>query len=646
VTVVVGTAGHIDHGKTALLRALTGIDADRLPEEQRRGMTIDVGYAHLMLPDGGEVDFVDVPGHDRLVGNMLVGAGEIDAVMLVVAADDGARAQTLEHLGLLDALGVRIGLGVVTKVDVVDEARVAEVVDALAGLLARTSLAGAEVHAVSAVTGEGIAGLRVALERVRERAQSETGGRLGSHRLAVDRAFAVRGRGAVVTGTLRGADLPLGAVFRLLPHGGSVRVRGIQVHGEERPVAHQGRAALNLAGVGLAALHRGMVLTDSPDVVATDRLLVAIQPPAGLLDAVAAGDASGWPPPDRALLRLHIGTDQVPAAFGRHGRDGIVLEHGRVVATLRLGRPVAAAMGDRFVLRRPSPATLLGGGVVLDAQPARGPSRRRQTSRRVEALATAVEQGSVAAIAQARLELHGAVATGHTGQAGAAGGTLTVAPDVAALLTATTLDTVARQHATNPTQPGMPLALLRPLLVRTLRRTVTLDPDAATAAVSSTLDAVITAGALVREADLVRLPEHRPPVRDPALLGAMDRLEAALSTLAPSSLAAAARASGCPAEGIRLLERDGRIVLLETDLAYASSTYHALAASALAMAQTEALTPAAYRDATRTSRKYALAILEDLDRRGILRRTPDGHLPGPKAPPRAAAPAAPPGAKL
>ena len=175
MTVVVGTAGHIDHGKTALLRALTGIDADRLPEEQRRGMTIDVGYAHLALADGGELDFVDVPGHDRLVGNMLVGAGEIDAAMLVVAADDGPRAQTLEHLGLLDALGLRIGLGVVTKVDVVEAARVAEVVEMVAALLARTSLAGGDVLAVSALTGAGMAELRVALEGVRARVMAEPG---------------------------------------------------------------------------------------------------------------------------------------------------------------------------------------------------------------------------------------------------------------------------------------------------------------------------------------------------------------------------------------------------------------------------------------------------------------------------------------
>ncbi|HXX61847.1 MAG TPA: GTP-binding protein, partial [Candidatus Sulfotelmatobacter sp.] len=160
MTVVVGTAGHIDHGKTSLLRALTGIDADRLPEERRRGMTIDVGYAYLRLPDGTELDFVDVPGHDRLVGNMLVGAGEIDAAMLVVAADDGVRAQTLEHLELLDALGLSQGLAVVTKADLVDADRVAAVTRQVAAVLARSTLAGSSVVAASSVTGAGLDDVR------------------------------------------------------------------------------------------------------------------------------------------------------------------------------------------------------------------------------------------------------------------------------------------------------------------------------------------------------------------------------------------------------------------------------------------------------------------------------------------------------
>src|SRR5580765_7070901 len=206
MTVVIGTAGHIDHGKTSLLRGLTGIDADRLPEEQRRGMTIDVGYAHLRLADGTELDFVDVPGHDRLVDNKLVGAGEIDAALLVVAADDGPRAQTLEHLALLDALAIRHGVAVVTKADVAGADRTAEVVAVTRRLLDGTSLAGSPVLAVSATDGTGVDALRGALMELRDGVARARAERMapGGSRLAIDRVFAVKGRGVVVTGTLRG----------------------------------------------------------------------------------------------------------------------------------------------------------------------------------------------------------------------------------------------------------------------------------------------------------------------------------------------------------------------------------------------------------------------------------------------------------
>src|SRR5262249_30517958 len=208
MTVVIGTAGHIDHGKTTLLRALTGIDADRLPEERARGMTIDVGYAHLALDDGTEVDFVDVPGHDRLIGNMLVGAGEIDAAMLVVAADDGPRAQTLEHLELLDALGIDVGLAVVTKADAAGADRAAEVAEASEALLARTTLRGSPVVVASGASGEGLDLVRAALTGLRDIVLARDG-RAGGPRLAVDRSFSVRGRGTVVTGSLRGGPLDL-----------------------------------------------------------------------------------------------------------------------------------------------------------------------------------------------------------------------------------------------------------------------------------------------------------------------------------------------------------------------------------------------------------------------------------------------------
>jgi len=583
VTVVVGTAGHIDHGKTRLLHALTGIDADRLPEERLRGMTIDVGYAHLSLDDGSTIDFVDVPGHDKLVGNMLVGAGEIDAVLLVVAADDGPRAQTLEHLGLLDALGIAPGIAVVTKIDAVGLERVEAVRAQVAALLAPTSLAGSPVLGASALTGKGLDVVRAALISLQDAVALAD----RPPTLAIDRVFSVKGRGVVVTGTLRGGPLARGDSLRLLPGDGRfVRIREIQVHGTTvGRVERGGRTALNLVGVDAADLHRGMVLTADPEVVATDRVLAAF-------DGIVA---------DRARGRIHAGTAAVDATIGRGGRDALTLPDGRAAGIVRLAEGIAARAGDRFVLRRGAPVLPIG-GVVLDPLPPRGVSRRRQTPERVAALATGRPS--------ARLELHGILDE-------------TLAADIA---------TAAEDAAIAAVGAETSLSAVRTAVVLTLRRSVTVRREGALAAAGSIVDRLVAEGRLQRDGDVVRRPGVAASDPDPMLDAAMDRLEASLAVPAPPSLADAARVAGCPPGAVRDLERAGRIVVLEPDLAYAASTYRDLTARALGLAGRKPLTPAAFRDATGTSRKYVMAILEDLDRRAILRRTPDGHVPGPRAP--------------
>ncbi len=367
-SVVVGTAGHIDHGKTTLLRALTGIDADRLPEERRRGMTIDVGYAHLGLPDGRVVDFVDVPGHDRLVGNMLVGAGEIDAALLVVAADDGPNAQTLEHLELLDALGIADGLVVITKADLAPDADRREALVAEVGaLLARTSLAGSPVLVASAQTGEGIEALRVALAALVDRVAARPWTAEGA-RLAVDRIFTVKGRGTVVTGSLRGGPIATGATLRLLPAGVDVRVREVQVRGTAVEAAAGGRTALLLGGVDASAVTRGAVLSADPAVVATSRVLVAMRGPAGLGRRGgdgAPGDGDRPPAPRRhgpgrcarraraargdRPPRRHLARDP-PARAAHRGRDRRQVRAPPSVTRLdggRRGRPRSVAAARR-----------------------------------------------------------------------------------------------------------------------------------------------------------------------------------------------------------------------------------------------------------------------------------------------------------
>jgi selenocysteine-specific elongation factor len=335
--------------------------------------------------------------------------------------------------------------------------------------------------------------------------------------------------------------------------------------------------------------------------VASDRLLVGLRRPL----------------PDRARARLHLGTAAVDAAVGRAGRDALDLPDGTAVAILRLSAPIAVAIGDRLVLRRSAPRDPIVGAVVLDPRPARGVSRRRQTVESVDRLAAAIATGDVDTIAAARLELHGAIVT--------ADGTPRLAPDVAALAAGAVLDAVA---------PEATLTTARAAATRSLRRNASLDRDATAIAAVAAIDGLISDGRLEREGTTVRLPGSAPAAvtADPELQRAMDRLERALDVAAPPGLSEAVRSSGCPPDGVRALERAGRIVVLEPDLAYAASAYRELESTALALAGAAPLTPATLRDATGTSRKYVMAILADLDRRGVLRRTPDGHVPGPRAP--------------
>ena len=626
MTVVVGTAGHIDHGKTTLLRALTGIDADRLPEERRRGMTIEVGYAHLRLPDDDVLDFVDVPGHDRLVGNMLVGAGEIDAVLLVVAADDGPRAQTREHVELLDALGLRHAVVAITKADAADGARVAEVRAAVRELLAPTAFAGAPAVAVSGVTGAGLEELVAALAGLRDRARAAGAGAPGPARLAVDRLFAVKGRGTVVTGSLRGGPLARGASLRVEPGGTVVRVRELQVRGTPVETGGPGgRLAANVTGVERASIERGVVLTADPAVVATDRLLVVLGPALAL---AARGGRRRAAITGGTAVQLHLGTAQADGVVRRSRRDVDDLPDGEATAILRLAAPVAAAAGDRFVLRRPSPAEPLAGGRVLDPRPPSGAAWRRATAAEVRALAAATSATERAA---ALLTLHGALDRSRPdvgllvpGLAVVAG-RLVLAPGVAVAVAAEAIAAAAAA-------PGdaIPLAELRERLGRALRRRASVDADTAADAGGAIVESLVRAGRLARTGDLVHGPGRAagPP---PEVLAAMDRLEATLDVPAPAGLADAAQAAGCPPAGIRALVAAGRIVRVEEDIAWSAGAFARLQAAALDLATPGPLTPAVLRDATGTSRKYVMALLEELNRRGVLARTPAGHVRGPRA---------------
>jgi selenocysteine-specific elongation factor len=424
----VGTAGHIDHGKTWLVRALTGKDTDRLPEEQARGISIDLGYAPLELPDGRRLSLIDVPGHERFVHTMIAGATGIDLFLLVIDAQEGARPQTREHLAVLRVLGVDRGVVAVTKADAVDDETLELAIEE-----ARELVPGAEVVAVSAKTGTGLDELRAALARVTVTQRDVE----RATRLYVDRVFTLHGVGTIATGTLWSGAITAGDLLRVEPGGRIVRVRSVQVHDEPVVTAQAGqRVAVNLPTIERHELKRGDALVEPGHYPVTYRLDIAV-------DELAEIPAD---------VTVHIGTQAVPARVARAGR----------FAQLRLTRQVVAARGDRVVLR--TDATV-GGGVVLDPAPP-----RRLEPERLEIL----ERGDPAEIVRAIV--HAPV----TGQELQARGMLTPAELAAGLasvraagehyfsdawldeLRVRTRDRVAERARTHPLDPGVPLAELLP----------------------------------------------------------------------------------------------------------------------------------------------------------------------------------------
>jgi selenocysteine-specific elongation factor len=361
-SVIIGTAGHIDHGKTALVKALTGIDADRLEEEKRRGITIDIGFAHLelALPDGEalRLGFVDVPGHERFVRNMLAGVGGIDLVLLVIAADESIKPQTREHFDICRLLSVRRGITVLTKSDLVDRETLDVVRMEVEEFLRNSFLDPAQspIVVVSALTGAGLDDLRKALIQVTAEIPAKDSTALA--RLPIDRVFTMKGFGAVVTGTLVSGTIRKEDELEVFPAGQRVRVRGVQVHGQPAEEAGAGqRTALNLAGVTTQELSRGMVLAPPSTFHSSSRIDVSL----ALLQ-------SARPLKDRARVHLHAYTSETIATVWLYGTKQLA-PGGTAFAQLRLADPTLLLPGDRFIIRQFSPVLTFGGGVVLDASP-------------------------------------------------------------------------------------------------------------------------------------------------------------------------------------------------------------------------------------------------------------------------------------
>jgi selenocysteine-specific elongation factor len=627
---ILGTAGHIDHGKTALIKALTGADTDRLQEERERGISIDLGFAHFDVGDGAAAGVVDVPGHERFIRNMLAGAHGIDLVLLVVAADDGVMPQTEEHLDILHLLGARRAVVAMTKVDLVEPARRRAVREEIEILLAGTGLEGAPIVEVSPVSGEGIETLRATLRAALRGARRPPP--QGCFRLPIDRAFVMRGHGVVVTGTASAGTVRSGAALRVLPSGAEVRVRGIQVHGAAVEEAAYGqRVALNLGGIERAAVGRGHVVCDPELDRVTDRF-----------DAwVELRPAAARPLAAHATVRVYCGT---AAAIGR-----IVWLDGRAavppataaLAQVILRAPVAAFGGDRFILRDATARATIGGGVILDPF---APRRRRDDTARLAHLAAVRDATEPLARLRALLQLRGELAVAPGTLAAAAN--LRVAavrallarqpdlrplPDAAraaayvtgekwAALRAAVHQLLAAYHGAHPRERGMEMESLRSQVAAALA------PKVFRAAVEQLAREKV----LVREDSLLRLPTHRGGLT-PAERAQSDVVAARIAAggLTPPDVRQVAADLGLARPRLDAilaeLERDGRLARADADLYFGAAAVEEARRLIrdFARAHGGEITAAQLRDLIGASRKFSIGLLTYLDRTGFTLRLGD-----------------------
>ncbi|HAF61459.1 MAG TPA: selenocysteine-specific translation elongation factor [Anaerolineaceae bacterium] len=391
---VIATAGHVDHGKSTLVKAITGIDPDRLEEEQRRQMTIDLGFAWLTLPGGDEIGIVDVPGHRDFISNMLAGVGNIDAVLLVVAADEGLMPQTTEHIQILDLLGVDKGIIAITKMDVVqDEEWLAMVKQEICDSISGTSLQAFPFVHVSAVTGKGINDLLEALQQVLSTVERQNEN--GFPRLSIDRVFSVKGFGTVATGTLLDGNLELGSEVEILPSSKHGRIRGIQTHKQKLQKALAGsRVALNISGVEVGEIKRGDVVIKPGTLGTTTRLDGEVR----LLSAADGLKHNDW-------VKFYHGTAEVMARVRTLGLD-VIQPGGGGFVQFELSEPIVIKKGDHFILRRPSPPQTIGGGYVINVVSRR--KYKRFTEKTIKNL-SALSSGSPLAILSLLVEDRAAV---------------------------------------------------------------------------------------------------------------------------------------------------------------------------------------------------------------------------------------------
>jgi len=607
--VILGTAGHIDHGKSTLVTALSGIDPDRLAEEKRRGMTIDLGFAHMRLPSGRQIGIVDVPGHARFIRNMLAGAHGIDAVLLVVAADEGVMPQTREHLEIVDLLEVRHGVVALTKVDLVDEIWYELVEGEVRDALKNTTLAGSIVRGVSAISGQGLSELVSSLDAVFDRLPPKAD--IGRPRLPIDRVFTMSGFGTVVTGTLVDGTIAVGDELQVLPGGATARVRGLQQHNQIVDIATPGnRIAANLIGVEKTHVERGDVLARPGALHATRR----IDARARVLASAPRGLRHG------AELLLHTGTVEV-------GCRVIVLEGDTIEPgaqgwiQLYLERPIAAANDDRFILRIPSPSRTVAGGQIQDVAPRKHPrddaAARQSLERRAagdvlqEELRKYPRGVAVSALLKATTASDADVTHLHARRLG----DWLFAQEAWSAITDRAVRELAVYHSAHPLRRGMPREELRSKLG--------IQPELFPAVVK----ALAEERRLEERHGEVAAPAHQVAVE--ASDGPAARLLELLSAqpFAPPSLAEAMRTAGATSEIVRALGQRGDLVRLSDDIAFARSAYEQAVATVKEVIESAgSVSVAQLRDRLGATRRPMLALLEHLDAAKVTRRVGDARV--------------------
>jgi len=610
---VVGTAGHIDHGKTALVRALTGVDTDRLKEEKERGISIDLGFAHLDIAPGVRLGFVDVPGHERFIKNMLAGVSGIDFVLFIIAADESIKPQTREHFDICRLLDIRRGIVVLTKADLVD-ADILELARLEAEEFVRGSfLEGAPVVAVSAATGAGLDELRAELARAAADVTEKDDSRW--FRLPIDRVFTMKGFGTVVTGTLVSGAVRAEQEVEAQPGGRVVRVRGVQTHGRAVNAASAGqRTALNLSGIEPQELARGMVLTE-----------------ANRFRAIAQFDASfellsgARRLRHRAPVHLHAGTAETLAEIRRIGGTGAFEPGERGYARFKLVEPLLLLPGDRFIVRMFSPVITIGGGVVIDIAPP-----RRDAAERLRALETGSNGDRVRLlVSESKYGMGMAELIGRTGLMKEEIQSAAQDPSLVALAepqfwlfgkawvekrTGELHETLKQFHRENPLLAGMQKAELRGRAM----------PDAPPFVLDALLRAAKT---IATRGELVHLSSHKIALREEEE-EATRRIEAAfqqagLATPSTSEVLARSGVDGARAKTLlQILLRDKKLVRITDELVFHASTIEQLHAL-LAARRGERFAVPAFKDWTGVSRKYAIPLLEFLDREHVTRREGD-----------------------